>query len=82
MTNAEMSDIGDRLVRSIIADAEALGTDLVNDRDAREHFIHGIEAAYNWLTALHGAGRIDEDAFKRVEETLAAQISAARRSGD
>lgn len=74
--------IGDRLVRSIIADARALGTDLVDDQAAREHFIHGIEAAYNWLTALRGVGRIDEAAFKRIEETLAAQIDAARRAGE
>jgi hypothetical protein len=80
-TTPDLSGIGDRLVRSIIKDATALGTDLA-DPAARPHFIHGIEAAYGWLTALHEAGRIDDAGFKLIEETLAAQIAAARRAGD
>lgn len=78
-TPAEMSDIGRRAVRTIIADALAAGTDLT-DPAAREAFCDGLHVGLAWLTAAHATGKLDDDAFAVIENTLSAAIKAAEQA--
>jgi hypothetical protein len=70
-----LSELEQRMVATLIADAAEQGTDL-NDPQARADFRAGLAVSLAWITAAHDTGKITPASFRVLNEMLSVSISA------